>query len=225
MKSLIIFFTTIVTVSIYSQQFTISGRVFDRETRARMSFANIRVAETTLGTAANIQGEYELKLQSGTYKLIASYIGYYSDTIEVKLTQNLEQINFRLLESRIDLPEVVVKPGENPALEIIRKAIEKKNARNEKLNQYEFDAYTKGIIRTTEDISAGRSSVSLGIGGSDTTELKITGILENHSKGYFSKPNQYKEIILARKQSANFPPTLNTLTGGRLIQNFYSVMI
>jgi hypothetical protein len=135
--------------------------------------------------------------------------------------QNLEQINFRLLKSRIDLPEIVVRPGENPALEIIRKAIEKKKERNEKLNQYEFEAYTKGIIRTTEDISAGRSSVSLGIGGSDTTELKITGILENHSKGYFSKPNQYKEIILARKQSANFPPTLNTLTGGRLIQNFY----
>ena len=222
MKSLIIFFTTIVTVSIYSQQFTISGRVIDRETRARMSFANIRVAETTLGTAANILGEYELKLQSSTYKLIASYIGYYSDTIEVKINQNLEQMNFRLLKSRIDLPEVVVRPGENPALEIIRKAIAKKNERNEKLNQYEFEAYTKGIIRTTEDISAGRSSVSLGIGGSDTAELKITGILENHSKGYYSKPNQYKEIILARKQSANFPPTLNTLTGGRLIQNFYS---
>lgn len=221
MKSLIIFFTTIVTVSIYSQQFTISGRVIDGETRARMSFANIRVAETTLGTAANIQGEYELKLQSGTYKLIASYIGYYSDTIEVKLTQNLEQMNFRLLKSRIDLPEVVVKPGENPALEIIRNAIARKKERNEKLNQYEFEAYTKGIIRTTEDISEGRSSVSLGIGGSDTTALKITGILENHSKGYYRKPNQYKEIILARKQSANFPPTLNTLTGGRLIQNFY----
>lgn len=222
MKSLIIFLTIILNTAIYAQQFIISGRVVDRETRARMSFANIRVAETTLGTAANIEGEYELKLQSGTYKLIASYIGYYSDTIEVKLTQNLESINFRLLKSRIDLPEVVVKPGENPALEIMRKAIAKKNVRNEKLNQYEFEAYTKGIIRTTEEISAGRGSVSLGIGGSDTTELKITGILENHSKGYFSKPNQYKEIILARKQSANFPPTLNTLTGGRLIQNFYS---
>lgn len=222
MKYLIFFLITVLNFSIYSQQFTISGRVTDQQTRSGLSFANIRVSETTLGTAANIQGEYELKLQSGTYKIIASYIGYYSDTIEVKLTQNLESINFRLIESRIDLPEIIVKPGENPALEIIRKAIATKNQRNEKLNQYEFEAYTKGIIRTTEDISAGRSSVSLGIGGSDTTELKITGILENHSKGYFSKQNQYKEIILARKQSANFPPTLNTLTGGRLIQNFYN---
>lgn len=222
MNYLLILLTIIFNITVYSQQFVISGKVTDQQTKSGLSFANIRVAETTLGTAANILGEYELKLQSGTYKLIVSYIGYYSDTIEVKLAQNLEQINFRLLKSRIDLPEVVVKPGENPALEIIRKAIARKKERNEKLNQYEFEAYTKGIIRTTEDISAGRSSISLGIGGSDTTDLKITGILENHSKGYFSKPSQYKEIILARKQSANFPPTLNTLTGGRLIQNFYS---
>ncbi len=205
-----------------AQQFTLLGKVTDQETKTPLSFTNIRVAGSTLGTAANVEGEYELKLQSGTYKLIASYIGYYSDTIEVRLTQNLEPINFTLIRTQIDLPEVVVKPGENPALEIIRKAIEKKKERNEKLNQYEVDAYTKGIIRTTEEISAGRSSVNLSIGGSDTTELKITGILENHSKGYYKKPDYYKEIILARKQSANFPPTINILTGGRLIQNFYS---
>ena len=205
-----------------AQQFTLLGKITDQETKMPLSFTNVRVAGSTLGTAANVEGEYELKLQSGTYKLIASYIGYYSDTIEVRLTQNLEPINFTLIRTQIDLPEVVVKPGENPALEIIRKAIEKKKERNEKLNQYEVDAYTKGIIRTTEDISAGRSSVNLTLGGSDTTELKITGILENHSKGYFKKPDYYKEIILARKQSANFPPTINILTGGRLIQNFYS---
>ncbi len=205
-----------------AQQFTLLGRITDQETKMPLSFTNVRVAGSTLGTAANVEGEYELKLQSGTYKLIASYIGYYSDTIEVRLTQNLEPINFTLIRTQIDLPEVVVRPGENPALEIIRKAIEKKKERNEKLNQYEVDAYTKGIIRTTEDISANRNSVNLTLGGSDTTELKITGILENHSKGYFKKPDYYKEIILARKQSANFPPTINILTGGRLIQNFYS---
>lgn len=222
MKTQIALFFLLFKITILSQQYAVKGMVYDRESGARLSFANIRVGESTMGTATNIQGEYELKMQSGTYMLIASYIGYNSDTIAVKLNQNIEPINFYLTKTRIDLPEVVVKPGENPALEIIRKAIAKKNERNDKLNQYEFEAYTKGIIRTTKDISAGRSSFSLGIGGSDTTELKITGILENHSKGYFSKPNQYKEIILARKQSVNFPPTLNTLTGGRLIQNFYS---
>ena len=137
------------------------------------------------------------------------------------LDQNLYNINFALIQTKVDLEEVVIKPGENPALEIIKKAIDKKNLRNLQIQNYEVEAYTKGIIRTTEDISASSNSIGVGLGGSDTTELIISGILENHSKGYFKQPDSFKEIILARKQSANFPPTINTLTGGRLIQNFY----
>ncbi|MCK7523153.1 MAG: DUF5686 family protein [Ignavibacteriales bacterium] len=93
---------------------------------------------------------------------------------------------------------------------------------NAKILNYEFDAYTKGLIRTEDDIQGGRNSVSLGVGSSDSSELKITGILENQSKGFYKKPDDYKEIILARKQSANFPPSINVLTGGRFIQNFNS---
>ncbi|MCL4280286.1 MAG: hypothetical protein KJZ60_11525, partial [Ignavibacteriaceae bacterium] len=123
---------------------------------------------------------------------------------------------------KIILQEIVILNGENPALQIIRKAIEKKKERNSKLNTYEFEAYTKGLIRTTDEISARGRSVSAGVDTeSDSEKLKITGILENQSKGFFKKPDHYKEIIIARKQSANFPPTINTLTGGRLIQNFY----
>ncbi len=78
------------------------------------------------------------------------------------------------------------------------------------------------MVRTTDEISARGRTVSAGIGaGDDSVDLKITGILENQSKGYFKKPDQFKDVIIARKQSANFPPTINVVTGGRLIQNFY----
>jgi hypothetical protein len=209
------------TSLVYSQQIIVKGKVIDKQTLQPLSFANIRVIGTTLGSSANSNGEYEIKLNSGQYKLIASFIGYYSDTLAVNAVNNLSEINFELNQTKIDLPEVLINPGVNPALEIIQKAIEKKKIRNQKLQNYEVEAYTKGIIRTTGDISANSNSISVGLGGSDTTELIISGILENHSKGYFNQPNQFKEIILARKQSANFPPTINTLTGGRLIENFY----
>jgi hypothetical protein len=175
-----------------------------------------------LGTAANIIGEFEIKLTAGKYSLAASYIGYYSDTIEVNLKENITGIDFLLKKTEILLPEIVILPGENPALEIIRKAIEKKKERNVQLNSYEFEAYTKGLIRTTDEISARGRTISVGVGESeDSVDLKITGILENQSIGYFKKPDQFKEVIIARKQSANFPPTINIVTGGRLIQNFY----
>ena len=212
----------IISSNIFAQTYFVSGRITDTKTGEALSYGNIRVLNTTLGTAANSGGYYELKLSTGIHSLVASYIGYYSDTITVNLKADLDSINFRLNETEIRLPDIVIHPGENPALEIIRKAIQKKNERNQKLNSYEFEAYTKGLVRTTDEISARGRSVSAGIGaGEDSVELKITGILENQSKGYFKKPDQFKEIIVARKQSANFPPTINTVTGGRLIQNFY----
>ena len=211
----------LITAQIYSQQIIIKGKVTDARTNQPLSFASLRVLETTSGTAANVNGDYELKLTKGNYNLIASFIGYYSDTISISQNHILQEINFPLEQTKVDLPEIVVNPGINPALEIIRKTIEKKKIRNAMLKSYEVDAYTKGIIRTTNNIGANSNSISVGLGGTDTTELIISGILENHSKNYFKLPDNFKSVVLARKQTANFPPAINTLTGGRLIQNFY----
>jgi hypothetical protein len=209
------------SVGALAQQYKIEGIVTDRETDRSLSFTNIRVTGTTTGTAANLEGKFELKLKAGSYVLVASYIGYYSDTIIVDLSEDITGLAFKLSKTEVILPEVVILAGENPALEIIRKAIEKKNERNEKLDSYEFEAYTKGAVRTEDDFSATGNDVVLGFDSGDSTELKITGILENQSRGYYQKPDNYKEIILARKQSSNFPPSINTVTGGRVIQNFY----
>ena len=207
--------------NIWAQQFSIKGNIKDDGTNKSLGYANVRVIGTTIGTAANLQGSYELILKAGSYALVTSYIGYYSDTAYVDLENDIANLNFRLKESEIILPEVVVLPGENPALEIIRKAIQRKNIRNSKLNSYEFDAYTKGIVRTEKELLTRGRSVSTGISRSDTSGLMITGILENQSKGYYKKPDSFKEIIIAQKQSSNFPSSLNILTGGRIIQNFY----
>ena len=210
---------------INAQQFSIEGNVKESESGTALRYANIRVSGTTYGTSSNKNGEYEIKLHAGKYVIIASYIGYISDTIKIDLNRNLQGINFRLEKSSVNLPEITVLPGENPALKIIRKAIEKRKRRNEKLNSYKYFAYTKGLIKSHNDIIAGQNSIGIGIGGDDTSKLKISGILENESEGYFEKPDYHKDIILARKQSANFPPTINILTGGRLIQNFYDETI
>ncbi|MCZ6704222.1 MAG: DUF5686 family protein, partial [Ignavibacteria bacterium] len=220
-KFVAIFFVFTVCTNLTAQIYSIKGSVKDIQTDKELGYANIRVTGTTMGTAANLEGKYELKLEPGNYVLVASYIGYYSDTVLVELNKEISNLNFDLTETKIRLPEIVILPGENPALEIIRKAIERKNERNSRLFNYEFEAYTKGTVKTEGEIFSRGNRVSLGSGGSDSSGLKITGILENQSKGFFKKPDSYKEIIIARKQSVNFPPTLNTLTSGRIIQNFY----
>ncbi|MDP4116950.1 MAG: DUF5686 family protein, partial [Bacteroidota bacterium] len=110
-----------------------------------------------------------------------------------------------------------------PANAIIKKAIVKKNLRNSKIKDYVYYAYTKGVLKTQSDVSNEGSVGSFSISTSkDTSTLTIAGILENESKGYFKQPNLKKDVIIARKQSANFSSQLNTITGGRLTQNFYN---
>ncbi len=223
MKILQALFTVLTfSISLYARQYFITGIVREASKDIPLSYANIRVLNTTLGTSANKEGRFELRLPEGRYKLVASYIGYLSDTLTVLLNKDTEGINFTLRETNINFPEIVVRPGENPALRIIRKAVERKKERDGRLNTYEYEAYTKGIIKTQNDISAGRNRLSIGIGISDTAKLKISGIFENECRGYFKKPGKHKEIILAQKQSANFPSTVNVFTGGRILKNFSS---
>lgn len=210
-------------VMINAQQFTIRGKVVDKTTNQAIPYSNIRVANTNYGTSSTIDGNFQIQLTKGNYKLIFSNIGYVSDTISIRLNEN-KNLTIELEPTPINLNEVTVFPGENPALEIIRRVIEAKHERNDKIESYVFRAYTKGIIKTTEYFNSSGSSVGIEVGGKsgDTSKLKITGIIENESKGYFKKPNLYKDEIVARKQSSNTPSSINIFTGGRLIQNFYS---
>lgn len=212
----------IFTGMIFSQQYVIKGTVTDFATGAPLPFSNIRTSDGTHGAAANKDGIFELKTDKGTHILIASYVGYISDTLMLQVTGNIDAAAFRLKESTVNLPEITILPGENPAMPIIRAAIERKREREAVLSSYNYNAYTKLVLYTpgsTEVQATGRGgTISLGGGGSDTME--ITGIFENHSLGYFAKPDRSKDIILARKQSANFPAFANVITGGRFIQNF-----
>lgn len=206
---------------VYSQLLSISGKVTDKLSGEELSYANIRIKGTNLGTAANSEGSFQIKLKPGHYTVITSFIGYKSDTSQINLSQDVF-LNISLEPISISLSEITILPGINPANEIIKRAIEFKHERERKLNSYVFHAYTKVLIKTTKDIVSTDRSVGISVSEKDTGKLKITGIIENESKGYFKKPNEYKDEIIARKQTANTPPTINILTGGRVLQNFYS---
>lgn len=217
---ILLFCLTLIS-SVYAEQFSLKGKIIDKVTGEALSFANVRLAGSSTGTAANLEGNFELKLKAGDYSIITSFIGYKSDTLNIALNNN-KSILVKLEPIAVKLPEVTVLPGENPANEIIRRAISAKQEREKKIDSYVFKAYTKGLVKTTKDITTSDRSVGVSIGTKDTGSLKITGIIENESRGYFKKPNYYKDEIYARKQSANTPSTINILTGGRLLQNFYT---
>ena len=62
MKSSFVFLCCFLFITVNAQQLTVKGNVTDRSTNQPLSFANIRVLNSNLGSAANVVGEYELKI-------------------------------------------------------------------------------------------------------------------------------------------------------------------
>ena len=115
-KYVLIILCSLLSRTLLSQTFTILGEITDRGNKRPLSFANIRIDSSNIGTSANIDGTYILKLEKGNYKLIASFIGYKSDTINLRLNMDIP-INFKLQRSPIKLDEITILPTENPVLE------------------------------------------------------------------------------------------------------------
>ncbi|MBK5285982.1 MAG: carboxypeptidase-like regulatory domain-containing protein, partial [Bacteroidia bacterium] len=86
---------------------TISGTITD-EKKQPLSFAGVYADGTTLGTSANIDGNYKLELKPGKYKLVFRYVGYKAleknieaGTENIVLDVSLELQQFQLSEVTI----------------------------------------------------------------------------------------------------------------------------
>ncbi len=183
-------------------KFKLSGSVRGVEGLGPLSGATIRIMGTSLGTTTNADGVYRLLLPRGNYRIVFSYVGFRSDSVSIAIGSEDATLNVSLPRGEVSLPEVVVYPESfNQADEIIRRAIAAKEKWTKKLDSYEFDAYTKTVLR----VDTGRKSPP------------IAGILETQTKGYWQYPDRYREVITAKRQTANFTSNQNVFTVGRVL--------
>ena len=71
--------------------------------------ATVVVKGTTTGTSTNADGFYTLRLTSGTYEIIFSYVGYTTKTISISLAANEERkLDVQLQQTMVPTPDVVV---------------------------------------------------------------------------------------------------------------------
>ncbi|MEP7145452.1 MAG: DUF5686 family protein [bacterium] len=182
-----------------SQTYEVSGTIFDLKTNKPLEYVTIKIADTSYGTTADKDGKYFVRLNKGGGKLIFSYIGYKTDTADFYIEDKNIERNIFLSPSEI-MTEAIEVYGEDPAYEIIRKAIRYKKEFKQNLNEYEYDAYSKFVIRSNRnDIP----EEELPKDSSGNSKMGIYGILESETKGYFKKPDLEKQIVKAKKETSN----------------------
>lgn len=93
---------------LYSQN-SLVGKVVDRPHNQPLEQVSIYFPDLEKGAVSDRHGEFEIgKLPLGTYKLVASYIGYqsYSGTISILSGEN--RLNLELSPTAIEMEEVIV---------------------------------------------------------------------------------------------------------------------
>ncbi len=77
-----------------AQNGTIRGNLYDTESGEPIAFGTVRIQGTDRGTNTDIEGFFTLpNLTAGTYELVATYVGYDSTVVSVKLAE--EEIAYR----------------------------------------------------------------------------------------------------------------------------------
>ncbi len=135
----------------------IKGTVLDKQTKEPLTGATIQITETALGVVADIDGNYTLNVNDGTYTITVRYIGYKDillNSIKVKAETLL---NFEMESDAQALGEVSV--------------VAKKNLEGERALQIERQKATLAI----ENLGAKEMSIK-GISNVEEGVKKITGI-------------------------------------------------
>jgi len=190
-------------ISINLKAQVLSGIVKDKNNNP-IPYVNIFLPEYKIGTITNKDGMFKLKLPKGKFTIQIQHISYQPIIEELNIQEDtIIYKNFILQEKIILLEPVVVSEQDQYALEIINKVKNYKKELKMAMPSFKYLAYNKTIAY----IKTKKKNI-------------IGGILENFSNCYFEWPDNYKEIIIAKRQTSNFSEASNVLTLGGYIDVF-----
>jgi len=182
----------------------IKGKITDEKGNPLPS-VTIYEDNTYNGTTSNDQGFYELSTKKqGKHTIIFQFLGFKTQKQTVDIASFPYNLDVKLIEESFTLNEVVINPNDNPANQIIKKAIANKKANIEKTSKYKADFYSRGIFRI-KDAPKKILGQKLDMFDEvlDSTRSGILYLSETVSKIAFQKPDKMKETIIASKVSGN----------------------
>lgn len=127
----------------FSQLTKIRGVVTDAANGEPVPFANVHLLGTTIGTTTDFDGQFYFETRVKADSLAATFVGYRPQTMAIRPYQ-YQEINIVLVADQVNLQEVVIVAGENPADILFRKIIANKDKNdNRKLTAWECEVYNK----------------------------------------------------------------------------------
>ena len=202
----IFLFTCCIFLSQYLSAQKIYGTVFN-DKGDLLPFSSITIKGSSIGASANDKAKFSFTLPAGTYSIICQHIGYTAAEKKVTLTEDTE-LTFILVEQKLTMKEVIIKTGgEDPAYQIIRNAIKKRNYFQKQVSSFSCDLYSKDLIKLRnlpkkilgkKIPDADRKDMGL-----DSTGKGIIYLSESVSKVNIQQPDKFKMEVLSSRVSGS----------------------
>lgn len=130
-KSILLFVFVFIELSITNAQNSISGTLYDAETKEALPGVNVYISDLQKGTISDNNGYYQLNnLPDGLFKIVYSFIGYATNIITVELNDTNYIQNNQLIPMAIQAQEVIITGGRTGSQHENAIKIEKFNQQN-----------------------------------------------------------------------------------------------
>ncbi len=211
-------------VLLNGQEYKLQGRISDSITREPLPFVNILINNGPKGGMTDIDGRFSFSETTPFRTLKMSHVGYRPVQIEVKGTHMQIGMSPVLME----LSEVMVVAGENPALRIIRNAVANRKKNNPaRIPFYTFTSYDKMIFTANADSVSDRVDAT----GMDMNKLRETleqqhlFMMESVSEHSYTAPDKSYDKIIATRVSGLKDPLILFLVSQLQSTSFYDESI
>ena len=163
-------------------QHMLQGHVRDATSSEPLPTATIQIEDTYRGTITNAEGAFRIQVDSLPTVLVVRCIGY--KTARRVLQDADAGAQEFLLEPVIYMMEELVISGEDSAIDIMRKVIERKQEWRAALLSYKAAAYNRFTI---------------------SNDTGIVSIIETVTDAFWDHEQGIIEILKGRRETANFP--------------------
>ena len=222
-KYLLLTFVALIAIKASAQQYMLSGRITDGQGHA-IPFTSVYIRNSTYGTTANESGNYQFKVDPGTYHLIYRFVGYTERIETVTITNQNVAHNVTMEPELFELKTVVIEgkriKKDTAANTIMHRVIDKREYYLNEVKAYSCAVYIKGVQRLL-----GAPKMFMGKQVRNTLDLDSLGrgILyqsESISTFNFEQPNHIKEVTIASK-TVGLNPAFSYNKASDLQVNFY----
>ena len=207
-----------------AQKTEISGKITEVGSNNPIPYVSIVFKGTYTGTMSDLNGNYNLSSIKPASVIEFTAVGYTKQVFTIKPNQ-VNKLDIAMAEEVVSLAEVSVRPGENPAIPLFRKIVDRKKENNPS----NFPSWQSRLYSKTEiDIKNVKGSLSkkkllkqfkfvfqyidsLEIEGKTFLPVFFTETVSNYYHSSVSNSN--REEIIANKASGMTSDMITQFTG------------